>query len=129
METNVLSAVNTVVVEWIEISGKKCLRISIIGRLTEKTATKAISHWKEGFSLQLIPGEKAIVICNCLKMSTYDTNARKLWQNTISELKSQIGYFWIVTDNKIFKMAAKTMGLVTRFKLVTVSSEEDIRME
>lgn len=129
METNVLSAVNTVNVEWIEISDKKCLRILIIGRLTEKTASKAITQWKEGFSLQLTPGEKAIVICNCLKMSAYDTNARKLWQNTISELKSQIGYFWIVTDNKLFKMAAKTMGLVTRYKLVTVSSENDIHVE
>lgn len=129
METNVLIAVNSTEVEWIEISNKKCLRISIIGRLTKKTATKAVTQWKEEFALQLAPDEKAIVICNCIKMSSYDTDARKLWQNTISELKSQIGYFWIITDNKLFKMAAKTMGLVTRFKLLTVSSEDDIVME
>lgn len=128
METKVVNAVNTVTVEWVNISQTKCLRIAIRGRLTEKTASGAISEWKEAFALDPIPGKKN-VICSCLKMTAYDTNARKLWQNTINELKSQIDYFWIVTDNKLFVMAAKTMGLITKFKLRTVSSEDDIQLE
>lgn len=129
MQTNIGVAVNTVTVDWAEISNEKCLRITIKGRLTEKTANEAILQWKEAFDLQHESGEKINIICSCLKMTGYDTNARKMWQNTISELKDQIGYFWIVTDNKLFVIAARTMGLITKFKLRTVSSENDIRLE
>ena len=62
-------------------------------------------------------------------MKGYSTEARKIYQQTISELRSKIEYFWIVTDNKIFKTAAMTMGFLTKLKIKTTDSESDIICE
>jgi hypothetical protein len=116
-------------IEWVNIANKPCLRIRIVDELTEESAKTAVMEWKAAFASKLSSGEKTTVICNCLKMNGYESNARKLWQNTIGELKNQIDFFWIVTDNKLFRIAGQTMGLLTKFKIKTVTSEADIIME
>lgn len=126
METD---ALNSVDVEWVEISNQRCLKLTIRGQLTEKSAAKATSKWKEEFALNLKPGEKAVVICSCNQMDGYETNARKLRQQTIGELKTQIGHFWIVTNNKLFKAVAQTMGLLTQLKIRTADTDDKVNME
>jgi hypothetical protein len=126
METTV---VNSVDIKWIEKSEKKCLQLAIHGYLSEKIALEVTSKWKEEIMLNLKTDDKAVIVCNCLKMTGYDSNARKIWQQTISDLKSQIGYLWIITDNKLFRTAAMTMGLLTKFKIRTASSESEICIE
>ena len=116
-------------VMWVQKYDKKCLKLTIHGHLSEKNAFEAVSKWKEELSTNLESGEKANIICNCLNMTGYDTGARKLWQQTISDLKSQIEYIWIISDNKLFRTAAKTMGLLTKFKIKTANSESDICIE
>lgn len=125
----VTTAINTVEINWIEKSEKKCLQLAIQGYLSEKIALEITSKWKEEILLNLKKDEEAIIVCNCLKMTGYDSNARKIWQQTISDLKSQIGYIWIITDNKLFRTAAMTMGLLTKFKIRTASSESGICIE
>jgi hypothetical protein len=120
---------NQVQVNWIQSSKGNCLRIEIQGRLSEENAKKATSKWKEEFSIVLKPGEKANIICNCANMSGYDTEARKRWQQTISDLKSQIEYLWVVTDSNTIRIAANTMGLLTKFKIKTAKSESEIPQE
>lgn len=117
---------NQVNVNWIQRSKRNCLRIEIQGRLNEENATKATSEWKEQFSVVLKSGEKANIICNCSKMTGYDTPARKRWQQTISDLKSQIEYLWVVTDSNTIRIAANTMGLLTKFTIKTAKSESEI---
>lgn len=121
--------VGTVKVEWIKLSGNNCLKISINGLLNEPNAVKATSQWKEEIASSLLPGEKATIICNCQNMTGYEAEARKLYQKTIMDLSNQIGHLWIVTNDSIFKMAAKTMGVMTRFKIKSVNSEADIVFE
>ena len=120
---------NEVKVNWIQINGKKCLNMEINGFLEEKIAFYAVSRWKKEFIAHLESGEKGNVVCNCLNMSGYDTEARKLWQQTISDLKFQIECMWIITDNALFTIAAKTMGLMTKFKIKTAKSEAEIHIE
>ncbi len=116
-------------VKWVETSEKKCLKLTIHGHLSDKNAFEAVSKWKEELSTNLKSGEKANIICNCLNMTGYDTNARKQWQQTISDLKSQVEYIWIISDNKNFRTAAKTMGFLTKFKIKTANSESEICIE
>ncbi|NOZ45495.1 MAG: hypothetical protein GXO79_01810 [Chlorobi bacterium] len=116
-------------IEWIQKKEKKCLRLTINGQLDENIAKKAISKWREEFTFNLAADEKVAIICNCLNMTGYETNARKLWQQTINELKSQIDYMWIISTNTMFKTAAKTMGLLIRFKIKTANSESEIFAE
>jgi hypothetical protein len=123
------TAVNKINVMWIEKSTQRCLRIAIHGYLNEENASEATSKWKEELSRNLKSEEKAFVICNCINMTGYAPNARKLWQQTLSELKNQIGCFWIITDNNMFVMAAKTMSLLTKFKIKTAKSESEIYIE
>jgi hypothetical protein len=120
---------NQVNIDWIQRSAKSCLRIEIQGRLNEENASKATSKWKEEFSNTLKPEEKANIICNCLNMTGYDTEARKQWQQTISDLKSQIGYLWVITDSNVIRIAANTMGLLTKFKIKTAKSESEVSEE
>ena len=117
---------NKVNVNWTQNLEKDFLKMEIHGRLDEENATKAISKWKEELSSNLKEGEKANVICNCLHMTGYDTEARRQWQQAISDLKHQIEYFWVITDNKMIKIAANTMGLMTNFKIKTAKSETEI---
>lgn len=121
--------INKINVMWIEISAKRCLRITIHGFLNEEKASEATSKWEEELSSNLKPGEKAYVICNCIYMTGYTPDARRLWQQTLSKLKNQIESFWIITDNRMFIMAAKTMGLLTKFKIKTADSESKIIIE
>ena len=116
---------NRVNVNWIRKFEKKCLSLEIYGHLSTENAFSATSRWKEEVSA-LESGEKANIICNCLKMTGYDTEARKQWQQTIGDLKSQIKCMWIITDNNLFRMAARTMGLLTKFQIKTAKSESEI---
>ena len=90
-----------------------------------ENALSATSKWREEIAT-MDSGEKANIICNCLNMTGYDTEARKQWQQTISDLKSQIKCMWIVTDNNLFRIAARTMGLMTNFQIKTAKSESEI---
>jgi len=123
METNLLNEIDF---KWVEKSEKRCLRIAIHGHFNEKNAKVAVSKWREEIFSNIKQGEKVNIICNCSKMTRYDPEARKLWQQTINELKSQIDHLWIISNNKLFKTAAVTMGFLTKFKIRTADSESEI---
>jgi hypothetical protein len=59
-------------------------------------------------------------------MTGYDTNARLIWQNSIGELKAQISTIWVVSNNSLFTIAAKTMGFISKFTIKTAKSEDEI---
>ena len=117
---------NKTTVNWEEYPAGMALRICIEGHLSEVIATDAVRKWREEFEQKVETGTKTTVICNCSAMTGYDTNARKLWQKTIGDLKYKMDNLWIITDNIVFKTAAKTMGLLTSFKIKTASSENSI---
>lgn len=125
MQTHIELEPNKVDVCWIQKFEKKCLSLEIFGHLSTENALSATSRWREEIHA-LESGEKANIICNCLKMTGYDTDARKHWQQTISDLKSRIRCMWIITDNNLFRMAARTMGLLTKFQIKTAKSESEI---
>ncbi|MCU0430469.1 MAG: hypothetical protein MUF42_10910 [Cytophagaceae bacterium] len=104
--------------------GKKWLWFVFPAMLEEASAIEAVQHWKEHFNQSLKPGDKANLIFDCSHMKNYDTASRQLWQRTMVEHRANIGDIWIISQNRLILTAAKTMGLLTGFKIKVALSEE-----
>ena len=60
-------------------------------------------------------------------MTGFDTDARRIWQDTMKSHKNQIDVIWLVSDNIFIRGAAKTMGLLTGFPIKVTKSINDIK--
>jgi hypothetical protein len=62
-------------------------------------------------------------------MKNYETASRLLWQKNMSETRKQIGDVWIISESRLILAAAKTMGLLTGFKIKVTTLETSIYQE
>jgi hypothetical protein len=108
------------------ISERDCVKIHFHGKFTKDEAVKASMQWKN--FMKQINGDKKPVIFDCKQMTDYDPLARIVWQNTISELKSQIDSIWVVTDSKLIAAGASLLGLFSSLKIHTVNLESNIHL-
>ena len=106
------------------IENEECLKFTFNGNFNGQDAIDGIEVWKELF--ESAQGESAVIIWDCLKMTGYETKARKAWQRAIKDLKNQIECVWLITDSKIIRAGAKLMNAFTSFKLNVVKSTENI---
>ncbi len=115
-----------VLLTWDRKNDKRFLRFSFKGHLTEEVAKSAISNWKKEFGSNVTDGERVNIIWNCLEMKKYSPLAAKVWKNALLELSDKIDDIWLITTNPFFKMGARTMTMLTSFKLRSASSESEI---
>ena len=106
------------------IENEECLKFTFNGSFNENDALEGIDDWKDIFASA--QGERAVIIWDCLKMTGYESKARKAWQRAIKDLKNQIECVWLITDSKLIKTGAKLMNAFTSFKLNVVKSTENI---
>jgi hypothetical protein len=118
---------DTVLLTWLQFGDRKALRFGFEGHLTEEIAENTILEWRKAFSERLNEGEQAIIIWNCLGMKKYAASAAKLWKNSMPEFNHQIADIWLITTNPFFKMGARTVTMLTKFKLKTASSEDEMK--
>jgi methionine salvage enolase-phosphatase E1 len=111
--------------QWTTLADKRYLKFSFESHFSTEDAKKAAEYWLEEFN-KLNLEEKNDIIFDCVGMKNYDTDARKIWQDTMLKLKPQIGNIFIISDNILILGAAKTMGLITGFKIKPAKSEEII---
>lgn len=121
-----MEAKNAVNVEWKTIQESECLHIEIVGFLGAEIANTATEKWKSLLEDRMKDNEQTVVICDCENMKGYHADARKMWQQTMSETRPYMKNMWIVTDNKLFIIAAKSMGFITNFPLKTAKSINDV---
>jgi len=112
-------------VQSITLRNKNFLCFSFNGHLTEEEAIQAISTWKESTRL-LKPGAVVDLIYDCTAMTGFDSQARRKWQDSMTELKSKSGIIWIVSTNVFILTAAKTMGLLTGYHIKVARTLADI---
>ena len=112
--------------EWIQKSGKSCLKFTFQGSFKEQDAQAAIAKWREALATK--PGERIIHIWDCLAMKDYEQQARTMWSETCKDLKDQIDVIWVVTNSLLIKMGATVISVFTSMNIRVVSSEEDIRI-
>lgn len=115
---------NHVTVQWQTLEEHSYLRFSFIGELTVQEALKAVDHWR----VESDKSENRIdLIWNCLEMTGFEGEARKIWQKTMSEQKNKTGNIWLVVTNPLIRVSARTIALLTGYNLKTVTREADIK--
>lgn len=115
-----------VTLEWFYRHHKRSLQFNFDGHLDDFSAKTVIAKWKNEIAEKVDENEKVDVIYNCLNMTGFDTSARKAWQNAMLDLKPKLNEVWIISDNSFILAAAKTMGLLTRFKIKVTRSLETV---
>ena len=111
-------------IEWQEKAGKKCLRFTFSGKLTEQDAASAIKAWRAAFAARM--GEPITLIWDCHEMTGYDTGARTQWQQTLKELGDQIESIWLISSSRMIRMGASVMALFSSLNIKPVESEDAI---
>jgi len=115
---------NIVDVNFISKNNKRYLQFDFSGHLDEASASSAIERWNEKMKSSK---EKTSIIYNCTKMTGFDTDARRIWQETMKSHKHQIDVIWLVSDNIFIRGAAKTMGVLTGFPIKVTKSLSEIK--
>jgi hypothetical protein len=111
-------------IDWIQKSGKSCLKFIFKGNFTEQDAVSAVEKWNDAFEAR--PDGKIVLIWDCQEMNDYDHDARTLWQNKCKEYKDRIETIWVITDSLLIKMGASVISVFTSMKIKVVGSENDI---
>jgi hypothetical protein len=117
---------HTVNIDWISINEKSYLQFTFEGHLSESMADQAIVQWKDELN-KFQEETKTDIIYQCTNMTGFDTNARRNWQNAMSELRNQLGEIWIVSCNIFILTAARTMGVLTGFNIKATKTIDEIR--
>ncbi|MDJ0644610.1 MAG: hypothetical protein QNJ57_01375 [Flavobacteriaceae bacterium] len=111
-------------IAWTEINGIECLQFTFAGIFREADARDAIAEWKTLFKEK--PKTKITIVWHCLAMKNYEAKARVLWQETMQELRDQIGLIWLVTDSVIVQAGAEIMSFFVFYDLKVVASIEEL---
>lgn len=117
--------INSLKITSVKKGSKDFLQFDFEGDLKETIALDSIQQWKDEMS-KLLPGQKINLIFNCRKMSGFETEARKHWQETMKLFKGQISDVWVVSENIFIRTAAKTMGLLTGFNMKACNSVSEV---
>jgi hypothetical protein len=94
--------------------------------LTTVDAYETIKRWREHFAAQ--PGQPICMIWDASEMAGYQSDARKLWQSAMKEMKGQIGTIWLITQSPIIRMGARMMSTFSSLDIMVVRSENEISM-
>ena len=113
-------------IEWMEKSGKTCLKFTFQESFGAEDAESAIREWREALATK--PQERVVHIWDCLAMKDYEQSARTMWSETCKELKDQIDTIWVITNSLLIKMGATVISVFTSLNIRVVRSENDIRM-
>lgn len=113
-------------IDWMNKSGKECLKFTFTGKFSQADAGPALEKWRQAFSAR--PGEKITLIWDCLNMEDYDHEARTVWQNACKELKDQIDVIWVITNSLLIRMGASVISVFTSLKIKVVGTEEEIQV-
>ncbi len=112
--------------EWVQKSGKNCLKFTFQGSFTVEDAQTAIEEWRE--KLATGPQGRIVHIWDCMAMKDYDQQARTMWSETCKDLKDQIDIIWVITNSLLIKMGATVISVFTSLNIRVVRSETDIRL-
>ncbi|MHB8791001.1 MAG: hypothetical protein ACYDBT_14115 [Desulfobulbaceae bacterium] len=113
-------------IEWINKSGKECLKFTFSGKFRDTDAVIATKKWREIFATR--KQDKITLIWDCQNMHDYDQQARTLWQNACKEMKDQISIIWVITNSILIRMGASVISVFTSLKIKVVASEQEIQI-
>ena len=110
-------------VRWLEKNGRRCLYFLFEEQLTEQSAKEGVKKWEklcDGHS------DKIHIIWDCTFMKGYDTGARVIWNEELKKMKNSIEVVWLISTSTLIKMGASILSMFMPFKIIPVSSEQEI---
>lgn len=113
------------IIEWRDINGIRCLFFTFSGIFRKADADMAVRIWKAMFSDY--PDRKFNIVWQCLAMENYEGKARKVWQETMKELKEQISMVWLVTDSVLIQAGAEIMIYFVFYDMKVVKSLDELQ--
>jgi len=113
-------------IEWERRGKSPCLRFTFGAHLGEHGAREAIAEWRRLF--ETAPPGKVALIWDCREMKGYDSAARTIWQETLKELRDQIGTIFLISDSAMIRMGASVMSLFSSLEIKPVRSEAEIEL-
>ena len=112
-------------IEWVYKSGVLCLKFTFTEDFSENDAKNASIQWQEALAAR--PHERIIHIWDCLEMTDYDQEAKKIWIEKCKALRLQIDTIWLISDSLLINMGARIISLMTYLDIRVVQSEQKIR--
>jgi hypothetical protein len=104
--------------------GKKCLEFRFPQELTVAAAEAAIREWRS--EIGAMGTEPLTVVWDCRRMKGYDSQARRVWQDALQELKARIGTIWMVSGSPFVRLGAMLMGKALSIEIRSVDAPERI---
>lgn len=92
--------------------------------LQEESATEAVKKWQAIFNDY--PNQKFTLVWDCSKMQNYRAGARKIWQQTLVELKDQIDRVYVISPSATIKAGVYLMNSFTSYNFKIISSLRDL---
>lgn len=111
-------------IKWITLNSKKYLKFSFDENLGEQEAISSIEKWKKEITSN--SDTKVSMIWDCLKMKSYDSKARILWQDALKELKNSIENIWLISNSQFIRVGANVISVFSGLKINPVDSESKI---
>ncbi|NMB80558.1 MAG: hypothetical protein GYA14_01935 [Ignavibacteria bacterium] len=111
-------------IKWITLNSKKYLKFSFDENLGEQEAISSIEKWKKEITSN--SDTKVSLIWDCLKMKSYDSKARILWQDALKELKNNIENIWLISNSQFIRVGANVISVFSGLKINPVDSESKI---
>lgn len=113
-----------VAVKWERRGSGQALEFEFPEELTLAAAEEALRTWRK--ELEAAGQERVTVVWDCRRMKGYDSQARKVWQDALQELKSRIGTVWMVSGSSFVRLGAMLMGKALSIEIRSVDSPQAI---
>ena len=113
-------------VTWESRGTGKALQFEFPEELTLAAAEEALRAWRK--ELDAAGGAPVTIVWDCRRMKGYDSQARKVWQDALQELKSRIGTVWLVSGSSFVRLGAMLMGKALSIEIRSVDSPQAIAL-
>lgn len=106
------------------INDKKCIIVTYEGYLkaedTESAVERTIKFLEEN------PGEKLVLVWNCLKITNYEATARKILQKAGADYKDSLEIVYAIVTSPIIIAATEIISFFSPVTIKTVNSYDKL---
>lgn len=102
------------------INNKKCIIVTYEGCLNVEDAEKAV-----GRTIKLLDenaGEKLVLVWNCLEITDYEPNCRKILQKAATDYKDSLEVVYTIVTSPLIIAATEIISFFSPVKIKTVNS-------
>lgn len=104
------------------INNKKCIIVTYEGFLKAEDTEKAVER-----TIKLLnehPGEKLVLVWNCLAITDYESEGRRILQKAGTDYKDSLEKVYCIVSSPIIQAAGEIISFFTPVKIKIVNSYE-----